>query len=165
MRPFLNTKKGLRQGDSVSLILFNTIADMLALLIKSSKDDSQFVCVVPHLINEGLSILQNADDTVIFMSHHLERAKNLKLVLNVFKQLLDLKIHFHKIKLFCYGKAKECEEEYTLLFGCGIGALTFKYLGIRMPHRRLHNSEWIDVVNRFEKKPSTWKGNLGGNIG
>jgi hypothetical protein len=72
-----------------------------------------------------------------------------RLVLSVFKQLLGLKFTFHKSKLFGYRKAKECREEYTLLFGCAIEALPFKYLGI--------------LMNRFEKKPSNWKGNLGGN--
>jgi hypothetical protein len=36
----------------------------------------------------------------------------------------------------------------------------FKYLGIPMMHRRLRNSDWKVVEDRFEKKLSTWKGKL-----
>jgi hypothetical protein len=50
--------------------------------------------VIPHLVDGGLSILQYADDTIIFMEHDLEKAKNLKLILSAFEQLFGLKINF-----------------------------------------------------------------------
>jgi hypothetical protein len=40
---------------------------------------------VPNLVDDGLSILQYADDTIIFLNHDLERAKNLKLLLCAFE--------------------------------------------------------------------------------
>jgi hypothetical protein len=49
-----------------------------------------------HLVDDGLSILQHADNTIILMNHDLEYAKNMKLVLTVFEQLFGLKIKFHK---------------------------------------------------------------------
>jgi hypothetical protein len=80
---------------------------MLTLLILRAKEDGQITGLVPHLVDEGLSILQYADDTILFMGHDIEEAKNLKLLLCVFEQLSDLKINFHKSELFCYGEAKE----------------------------------------------------------
>jgi len=47
-----------------------------------------------------LSILQYADDTIIFFDHDLEQAKNLKLLLVAFEQLSGLKINFHKSEIF-----------------------------------------------------------------
>ena len=40
--------------------------------------------VVNHLVDGGLSILQYADDTILFMDHDLEKARNLKLILSAF---------------------------------------------------------------------------------
>jgi len=60
---------------------------MLALLIARAKQAGQVEGVIPHLIDDGLSILQYADDTVIFMSHDLEKAVNMKLILSTFEQL------------------------------------------------------------------------------
>jgi hypothetical protein len=69
---------------------------------------------------EGLSILQYADDTVIFMDNDLEKAKNTKLLLCAFEQLLGLKINFYKSELYCYGAAKANQNEYAQIFRCDL---------------------------------------------
>ena len=63
--------------------------------------------LVPNLVDGGVSILQYADDTIIFMEHDLAKARNMKLVLCLFEQLSGLKINFHKSELFCFGRANE----------------------------------------------------------
>ena len=68
-----------------------------------------------------MSILQYADDTILFMSHDIDKALNMKLILCMFEQLSGLKINFHKSELFCFGKAKDSVEEYKNLFGCDAG--------------------------------------------
>jgi hypothetical protein len=126
--PYFQTKRGLRQGDPMSPILFKIVADMLALLINRAKVDGQVRGVIPHLVDDDLSILQYADDTIIFLDHDLEQAKNLKLLLCAFEQLSGLKINFHKSEIFCYGAAKEMEPFYTSLFGCNSGVYPFRYI-------------------------------------
>jgi hypothetical protein len=148
--PYFQTKRGLRQEDPMSPILFNTVADMLALLINRAKNDGQISGVVPRLIDDDLSILQYADDTIIFIDHDPEQAKNLKLLLCAFEQLSGFKINFHKSEIFYYGVAKEMESFYTTLFGCNAGEYPFRYLGIPMHHRQLLNSEWRKVEERFQ---------------
>jgi hypothetical protein len=69
-----------------------------------------------------------------------------------FEQLSSLKINFHKSGLFCYGAAKDHEEEYMQIFGCGMGSFPFKCLGIPMHHTKLRNLDWKKVEERFEKK-------------
>jgi hypothetical protein len=138
---YFQTKKGLRQGDPLSPLLFNLVADMLAILISRAKENGQINGLVPHLIEGGISILQYADDTILFMEHNLEQAANMKLLLCAFEKLSGLKINFHKSELFCYGEAKEMEGQYTELFGCGQGQYPFKYLGIPMHHKRISNAD------------------------
>ena len=48
----------------MSLILFNIVADMLSILIKRAKDDGQIKGIISHLVDDGLSILQYANDTM-----------------------------------------------------------------------------------------------------
>jgi len=157
---YFQTKKGLRQGDPMSPILFNIVVDMLAILIARAKEAGQIEGVIPHLIQDGLSILQYADDTVIFMSHDVEKAVNMKLLLSTFEQLSGLKINFHKSEVFCFGQAKDHEEFYSQLFGCASGKYPFRYLGLPMHFRKLYNKDWKCIEERIEKRLSGWKGKL-----
>jgi hypothetical protein len=114
---------------------------MLAILIKRVKEDGQINRIILHLVDDGLSILQYEDDTIIFLDHDLDQAKNMKLLLTVFEQISGLKINFHKSEIFFYGGVKEFQDEYMKLFGCNAGEYSFRYLGIPMHHRQLLNSE------------------------
>jgi hypothetical protein len=98
------TKKGVRQGDSLSPILFNIVVDMFMILINRDKGEGNFSGVIPHLVDDGLSILQYADDMILFMDHNFQ-ARNMKLMLSAFEQLSGLKINFHKSEIFL-GKLK-----------------------------------------------------------
>jgi hypothetical protein len=77
-----------------------------AILIEHAKSDGQIKGVIPHLVDGGLSILQYADDMILFMDHDLEKSRNLKLILAAFEQLSGLNINFHKSELFCFGDAQ-----------------------------------------------------------
>ena len=101
------------------------MADVLAIFIARAKEDGQFRRLVPHLVDDGLLILQYADGTILFMEHDMEQAKNTKLLLCAFEQLSGLKINFHKSELFCYGTAKNFQVEYSTIFGCDVGVLPF----------------------------------------
>jgi hypothetical protein len=157
---YFQTRKGLRQGDPLSPILFNIITDMLAILIARAKADGQVGSLVPHLVDVGVSILQYADDTILFMEHDLEKTVNMKLILCIFEQLSGLKINFHKSEIFCFGNAKELEHEYTHVLGCESGSLPFRYLGVPIHYRKLWNSEWNPMENRFVSKLGCWQGKI-----
>jgi hypothetical protein len=104
-RNTFETKKGLRQGDPLSPILFNIVVDMLAIIAKRAMRNNLVEGVVPHLVDEGLSILQYVDDTVLFMDHDPVKAANMKMILCAFEQVSGLKINFHKSEIYCFGKA------------------------------------------------------------
>jgi hypothetical protein len=133
---------------------------MLSILSVRAKEAGQVEGVIPNLIQDDLSILQYLDATVIFMSHDIEKAVNMKLLLGTFEQLSRLKIYFHKSEIFCFGKAKDHEVFYSQLFGCVIGKYPFRYLGLPMNNRKLNNKDWKVIEDRIEKRLSGWKGKM-----
>jgi hypothetical protein len=94
---------------------------MLGILIKRAKVNGQVEGLVPNLVDGGLSILQYADDTLLFLEHDLEKAMNLKLLLLSFEQVFGLKINYHESEVFCFGQAFEAKDQYQHLFGCKRG--------------------------------------------
>ena len=108
----------------------------------------------------GLSTLQYVDDTILFMEHDMEKARDLKLNLSAFKQISGLKINFHKSELFCFGQAQDDAALYAELFGCGQGQFPISYLGITIHFRRLTIAQWKNVEERLQKRLSSWKGKL-----
>jgi hypothetical protein len=85
LRKNFQTKRGVRQGDPLSPLLFNIVVDMLTVLINKAKSDGQIMGVILELTDDGLSILQYADDTILFMDHNIDQAQNIKLLLSAFE--------------------------------------------------------------------------------
>jgi hypothetical protein len=158
--PYFQTKKGLRQGDTLSSLLFNIVANMLAIMMERAKAEGQIEVVLPYLVDGRLSIFQYADDIIHFMEHDIDKARNLKPILAAFEQLLGLNINFHKSELFCFGEALDASSQYTDLFGCGQGQFPIWYLGILIHYQRLTIAEWKQVEERLQRCLSSWKGKL-----
>jgi hypothetical protein len=89
------------------------------ILLNGAKSDGQIEGVVPHIVDEGLSILQYVDDTIIFMEHHTEKTRNLGVNYASFRETIGSKINFHKSNLFCFGEAQDEANLYTYNLAAG----------------------------------------------
>jgi hypothetical protein len=131
---------------------------MLAIIVPRAKEDGHMKGVVPHLVEDGLSILRYANDNIIFMDPDFDQGRNMKLIVCTFEQLLGLKINFHKCEIFCFGLAEECEAQYSQLFGCKVGSFPLCYLEIPMHFTKLNTKDRKEIENRIEKRPNSCKG-------
>jgi hypothetical protein len=77
------------------------------MMIKKEKEEGLISGMVPHLVDDGIEILQYADDTVLQLKDSLENARNMKFILYLFEQLSGLKINFHNSQIYCLGATKE----------------------------------------------------------
>ena len=110
--PFFKTYKGLRQGDAMSPLLFDVVADALAVLMNNALNMDIVKGVLGNNENKGVNMLQYADDTIFLVKDDETSVRNLKFILGAFEQMSGLKINFHKSELMLFGKAKEKQSLY-----------------------------------------------------
>jgi hypothetical protein len=111
-------------------------------------------------MDDGVAIIQYADDTIFMFEDDFESARNLKLILCIFEQLTGLKINFNKSEVSCFGKATDSIDMYARIFTCKVGMFPFRYLGVPMHFKKLANVDWKDMEDKVEKKTACWKGGL-----
>jgi hypothetical protein len=62
--PYFQSCKGVRQGDPLSPTLFNMAGECLTKMILNAQKNGLLVGLVPKLLENGVAVLQYADDTV-----------------------------------------------------------------------------------------------------
>jgi hypothetical protein len=85
MGPYFWSVKDVQQADPLSPFLFNSAVQCLTKMVLEAQANGLLEGLAPDLIDKRVAIMQCADDTVICISHDLERALNLKLLLYVFE--------------------------------------------------------------------------------
>jgi hypothetical protein len=154
---FFNTYKGLRQGDPLSPLLFNLVSDALATMFDNAKLTRQIRGLVPSLVEGGLTHLQYADDTIIFLNFDDQSIYNTKFLLYCFEDMSGLKINYEKSEVFVLGGSDEDKKRVGEMFNCNSGNLPMKYLGIMVNNRHMTASDLSYVHLKVEKKIPTWQ--------
>jgi hypothetical protein len=152
------TGKGLRQGDILSPLLFNLVADALnRMLAKASRDG-----LVSGLLEEfrpwGILSLQYVDDTLLFSTPDYRSLRNLKGVLMLFEQVSGMRINFHKSEVIPLNLKEEVVHEIWHILACPVGALPFKYLGVPLHFDKLKREDLHPILDKLIKRCAGWRG-------
>jgi hypothetical protein len=84
--------------------LFNLVADGLATLLTKAKERGLIRALVPNLVDGGgLTHLQYADDTIIFLEADKEVIANAKFLLYYFENMFGMKLNYHKSEVVVVG--------------------------------------------------------------
>jgi hypothetical protein len=148
---FFITYKGLRQGDPLSPLMFNLVSDTLATMFENGKLTGQIRGLVPNLIEGGLTHLQYADDTIVFLNHDDQSIYNTKFLLYYFEDMSGLKINYEKSEVFVLGCFDEEQKRVAEMFNCNNGSLPLKYLGIMVNNKHMPASDLSYVHLKVEK--------------
>ncbi|GMI95158.1 hypothetical protein HRI_003185100 [Hibiscus trionum] len=153
--------RGLRQGCSLSPLLFNLVGEALHLML----DKAILVGLFNgFLIGRGsnaymLSHLQYADDLIIFCGACLGELLNVKRVLRVFEIASGLQLNLSKSRLFGVNKETKTVTVWASRVGCTIGHFPSEYLGLPLGPKRNSAILWEPVLEKFLKALSAWKVN------
>lgn len=116
--------------------------------------------LISHIVPHGVAILQYADDTIIFLKHHIVGASLMKILLNLFERLTSLKINFNKSEVLMINDESNWGQTYAEIFNCQVGVFPIKYLGVPVipSPSRLKVIDWLPLIEKSNKRLDVWKG-------
>jgi hypothetical protein len=135
------------------------VADGLSTILETASKRGVIRGVTHHLVSGGLTHLQYADDTVLFIQNTEENIVNLKFLLFCFEEMSRLKINYHKSEVYTIGNGEVETELIANAFNCKVGKFPMKYLGLPISYKRLSKEELSNSTRKVEKRIETWKCN------
>jgi hypothetical protein len=155
---FFKCKRGVRQGDPLSPLLFVLAAELLQIIVNKA--------MIMGLIHKPLPqdgveypIVQYADDTLMFMQADARQLVFLKAVLNSFSDSTGLKINYAKSHMYPINVSADKMNILACTFGCDIGSMPFTYLGLPMGTTNPKIDDFTPMMDRVERRLSacsTW---------
>uniref|UniRef100_A0A2N9GD74 Reverse transcriptase domain-containing protein n=1 Tax=Fagus sylvatica TaxID=28930 RepID=A0A2N9GD74_FAGSY len=156
---FFNSTRGIRQGDSLSPLLFVLVMEALSRLMDKA--------VVEHLL-EGFAVnsynrpdlkishLLFADDTLIFCGADRVQLLHLKGVLMCFEAVSGLHINLGKSEIVPVGTVHGIQD-LAQVIGGRITTLPMKYLGLPLGARYKSKEIWNPILEKMERRLAGWK--------
>jgi hypothetical protein len=133
-------KRGVRQGDPLSPLIFVLAAEWLQILVNRAA-------------SQGL-LIQYADDTVLVMQADARQLYFLKGLLNSFSNSTGLKVNFSKSHMLPINVSQERMEILSNTFGCQIGTFPFTYLGLPMGTTKPRVEDYTPLMDKIERRLS-----------
>jgi hypothetical protein len=143
---YFETSRGVRQGDPISPILFNFVADVFARMLIKAANNNLITGLFRSFCPAGIISMQYADDTLLFVENKMESVKNLKWILSCFEQLFGMRINFHKCDLVPIN----INPDEAQLFS----------QGVPLHYKKLRKEDLQPVVDKVIKKGGGWRGKL-----
>jgi hypothetical protein len=113
---FFKPGKDLRQGDPLSPLLFNMVADVFSRMLMKAARVNLIFGLLRSVDSRGIISLQYANDTLLFLNDDLDKAANLKWLLVCFELLSGMKINYDKSNLLVVGVNDDRANEFAKIF-------------------------------------------------
>ena len=156
---FFNSSCGIRQGDSLSPLLFLLIIEVLSRLLKRTEDGG-FLCGFQAGSHRqgGLKIshLLFADDIILFCVASREQLLYIRMVLIFFEAITGLRVNSGKSEIVLVGGVENLNV-LTRVLCCRVGSLPMTYLGMPLGAHYKDSSIWNPIIEKMERRLSGWK--------
>jgi hypothetical protein len=156
---FFESSRGLRQGDSLSPLLFVVVMEALNKLLVRAEEGHFLRGFAVHGRNNNPLMISNllfADDTLIFCDADLDQIGYLKCTLLCFEAVSGLWVNFGKSEMVPIGNVPNIQELAAML-DCRISALPMNYLGLPLGARYKSKALWDPVLEKMRRKLAGWK--------
>nr|GEX73688.1 putative RNA-directed DNA polymerase, eukaryota, reverse transcriptase zinc-binding domain protein [Tanacetum cinerariifolium] len=153
-------KRGLRQGDPLSALLFIIVLEALHMALKDGQAANLFHGVKVGSSGFHISHLFYTDDVIILSDWNQNDMDNIIQILNIFYIASGLKINIHKLNIFGVGVSLNEINSMAANTRCTTGSLPFTYLGLPIGSNMSCVVHWQVLIDRFKSRLSGWKANL-----
>jgi hypothetical protein len=150
--------KGLRQGDPLSPLLFNLVANALNRMLAKASREGLVLGLLGGFRQGGILSLQYADDTLLFSTPNYSSLRNLKGVLMLFDQVSEMRTNFHKSEVIPLNLEDEVIHEISHILACAVGSLLFKYLEVHLHFDMLKREDLWPILDKLIKRVVGWRG-------
>lgn len=145
-------RRGVRQGDPLSPLLFVLGADLLQTILNTAKALGVIKLPIPQGEGQDFSIVQYADDTLLIMKACPRQLLALKALLNTFATSTGLKVNHAKSIIVPINVSPERMDILANIVGCKVGQLPFTYLGLPLGITKPRVDDFIPLVQRIERR-------------
>ncbi|KAL6643274.1 hypothetical protein ACP70R_021455 [Stipagrostis hirtigluma subsp. patula] len=144
-------KRGVRQGDPLSPLLFVLAADLLQAIVNRAFQQGLLYPPI-HQDSEDFSIIQYADDTLMIMQADARQLVCLKALLQSFASSAGLKVNYGKSMMVPINVHPQRAQVLAQTFGCQIGTMPFTYLGLPLGTTKPRVQDLSPMMDRIERK-------------
>jgi hypothetical protein len=144
-------KRGVRQGDPLSPILFVNTADLLQSAINDAWQNGIINLPLADDFGQKFPIVQYADDTLMIMPADNNQLIHLKNILQIFSASTGLHVNYHKTTLVPINIDNARATELANIFGCKVESCplhTWGYLLVQQGHQYLTLCLWYQELIR-----------------
>lgn len=121
-------KRGLRQGDPLSLMLFNIAADVFRQMVIATSKTIQGG--ITRKVKESILAYQYADDTVLVAKADALSLISLKIVIKLFSSVSSLRVNYQKSSFIPINVNEQNLQWVQAILGCGGTVFPITYLGM-----------------------------------
>lgn len=148
----VHCRRGVRQGDPLSPLIFVMAADFLQSLLNKGKEMGLLNLPIPIQSNPDFPVVQYADDTLVFMEGDPCQLLFLKSVLNSFADATGLKVNYRKSMMLLINMTDQRMDHLARTFGCSKGTFPFTCLGLPLGITKPRVQDHLPLVNKCERR-------------
>jgi hypothetical protein len=151
-------RRGLRQGDPLSPMLFILVMDVLGHLFIKAEEAGLLQQLAARRQLHRVSIY--ADDVALFLHPTVDEISITLDILQLFGSASGLKNNVQKSNVYPIQCSEETLLEVQSLLPCEIAAFPCKYLGLPLSLHKLSKQHFQPYVDKFADQLPNWKADL-----
>jgi hypothetical protein len=149
---YFKCKRGVRQGDPLSPLLFVMVADFLQSILNDALQQGFIQCPVPVNYTNDFPIIQYAEDTLIILPAEIDQLTHLKLILDEFAISTGPRVNYHKSNIYPINVGTDKLHLLVSALNCQEGIFPFTYLGLPLGLSKPRMEHLLPLVTKVERK-------------